>query len=63
MFTEMGVVLRKKLCVMGLMTVETRRMKRAALPIGDRTSFEVCLLLADTEAQKIFKTIFTRNGN
>ena len=37
MFTEMGAVLRNGLCVMGLMTVETRRMKRPAHPIGDRT--------------------------
>jgi hypothetical protein len=63
MFTEMGVVLRNRLCVMGLMTVETRRMKRAAHPIGDRTSFEVRLSVGDTEVQKIFKSIFTRNGN
>lgn len=41
MFTEMGVVLRNRLCVMGLMTVETRQMKRAAQPIRDTTSSEV----------------------
>jgi len=46
---------------MGLMTVETRRMKRAAHPIRHRTSSEDHWLVADTEVQKIFKSIFNRN--
>lgn len=33
----MGAVLRNRLCVMGWMTVETRRMKKAAHPIGEKT--------------------------
>jgi hypothetical protein len=55
MFTEMGVVLRNRLCVMGSMTVETRQMKRAAHPIGERRSSEVISWLLTLSCRKYSK--------
>lgn len=63
MFTEMGVVLRNRLCVMGLMTVETRQMKRAATQSEIGQVLKSISWLLALRCRKYSKVFFTRNRN